>query len=997
MQAHLFVLTNNFSGNCLAMKPTTDITFSSLFLALITIASINMSLCSGSTYVSCLENEREALLRFKHDLHDPSDRLVSWNIGDADCCKWAGVICHNITGHVVQLRLGNPYEVSKLGGKMNPSLLELKHLYYLDLSGNNFEGIEIPKFLGSMGKLRYLNLSRTGFIGMIPHQLGNLSNLQYLDLNGNFDNYAETLSWLSSLSSMNHIDLSCVNLDKVSDWLPAINSLPSLTVIKLAFCQLHYFPSLSLSSDNFSSLTTVDLSDNQLGTSVMPWVFGLSDHLVFLDLSLNSFEGSIPHGLGNLTSLRYLDLSANNFNSTIPESFFCGFGGLEFLSLWSNLLQGPFSSCVGNLTSIQTLDLSFNNLEGKIPTSFRRLCNLRSLFLSHSNMNQKISEILNIFSTCILDGLEVLEMTECQLFGHFTDRIRQLKNLKTFSLSNNFISGPIPLSLGQLSSLESVNLSNNTLFESLSEIHFAKLSKLKSFDVSKNSLTLNVSPDWIPAFQLKELNLESCNLVGNRFPSWLLSQKSLLELDISNSRIQDTIPDKFWESSPQLYSLNVSNNRIHGEIPNLSKATHLQYLDLSSNNFYGPLPPVSSNELYGIDLSNNYFSGSIFQLLCHGLKESKELEILDIGENVLSGEIPDCWMNFQSLKVLNLGNNNFSGNLPFSMGTLSSLESLHLQKNTLFGKIPESFKNCTQLLTLNIGDNKFSGNVPAWIGESFSRIIILILRSNKFDGLFPTEFCLLTSLQIIDLACNNLSGGIPRCISNLSAMATMNYSVYNDITYSTNFRISIEKTSLVMKGKNVEYSSILNLVRTIDLSENNFSGEVPAEVTELLVLQSLNWSHNHFAGRLPENIGVMRSLESIDFSYNKLNGEIPQSTSSLTFLNRLNLSYNNLSGEIPLSTQLQSFDASCFLGNDNLCGYPLSKNCTENVSVPEVENEDEDDEEVNWFIVSMAPGFVVGFWSVIGPLIVCRRWRYMYSDFLDDIGEKVSNFRIKYF
>ncbi|KAJ4705720.1 LRR receptor-like kinase family protein [Melia azedarach] len=82
---------------------------------------------------------------FKQDLHDPSNRLASWNIGHTDCCKWAGVVCDNFTGHVLQLSLRNPidyysdsdeaYLKSELSGKLNPSLLDLKHLIHLDLSG----------------------------------------------------------------------------------------------------------------------------------------------------------------------------------------------------------------------------------------------------------------------------------------------------------------------------------------------------------------------------------------------------------------------------------------------------------------------------------------------------------------------------------------------------------------------------------------------------------------------------------------------------------------------------------------------------------------------------------------------------------------------------------------------------------------------------------------------------------------------------------------------
>ena len=72
----------------------------------------------------------------------------------------------------------------------------------------------------------------------------------------------------------------------------------------------------------------------------------------------------------------------------------------------------------------------------------------------------------------------------------------------------------------------------------------------------------------------------------------------------------------------------------------------------------------------------------------------------------------------------------------------------------------------------------------------------------------------------------------------------------------------------------------------------------------------------------------MRALESIDLSANQFDGEIPQSISNLTFLSFLNFSNNNLVGKIPSSTQLQSFDASSFTGNE-LCGPPLLKNCTE--------------------------------------------------------------------
>ncbi|KAI9186487.1 hypothetical protein LWI28_017764 [Acer negundo] len=237
---------------------TSFFTVALVFLELLVVATINFSFCNGSSHVGCVQSERKALLSFKQDLsYDPSNRLASW-VGYGDCCRWAGVVCDNFTGHVIKLHLRNPhleyvihheeatsyatrvaeyeaYKRSMLGGKINPSLLDLNHLIYLDLSGNHFEGHDIPQFLGSIENLRYLNLSNAGFSGMIPQQLGNLSNLQYLDLNFKVrsinDITVENLFWLAGLSLLEHLDLSGVNLSKASDhWLPMTNTLSSLKV-----------------------------------------------------------------------------------------------------------------------------------------------------------------------------------------------------------------------------------------------------------------------------------------------------------------------------------------------------------------------------------------------------------------------------------------------------------------------------------------------------------------------------------------------------------------------------------------------------------------------------------------------------------------------------------------------------------------------------------------------------------------------------------------------
>ncbi|KAL6320129.1 hypothetical protein AAG906_004638 [Vitis piasezkii] len=194
------------------------------------------------------------------------------------------------------------------------------------------------------------------------------------------------------------------------------------------------------------------------------------------------------------------------------------------------------------------------------------------------------------------------------------------------------------------------------------------------------------------------------------------------------------------------------------------------------------------------------------------------------------------------------------------------------------------------------------------------------------------------------------------------------------------------------KGREFEYKNTLGLVKSLDLSSNKLTGEIPKEVTNLLELVSLNFSRNNLIGSIPTTIGQLKSLEVLDLSQNQLIGEIPSSLSEIDRLSTLDLSKNNLSGKIPRGTQLQSFNTSSYEGNPTLCGPPLLKKCTGDKvegtpNAYSYEDDIQQDGNDMWFYVSIALGFIVGFWGVCGTLLLNNSWRYAYFQFLNKIKD----------
>ncbi|KAA8532492.1 hypothetical protein F0562_032525 [Nyssa sinensis] len=940
---------------------------------------------------SCIKSELKALVKFKQNLIDKSNRLSSW-VGE-DCCTWNGVGCSKRTGHVVKLDLRNPtslhlnrlistfyfddanYSRTCLGGEINPSILNLKHLLYVDLSMNNFSKIKIPEFFGSLQSLRYLNLSSAGFGGKVPHHLGNLSNLQYLDLS-RIENFnaltVDNLWWASTLSSLKYLDLGGVNLGEATDWLHAINMLPSLLELNLVGCQLDTIPPLS--TVNFTSLASLDLQWNYINSTIPLWLSNISG-LVQLRLDSNSFHGPIPDALGKLTSLKVLGLFANSLYTLKPNwlsklsnlvymdlrsnvfegPILCYLGNstsLEILELSSNSFNGSIPNDMGNITHLTVLDLSQNEFEGEIPNTMSNLCSLQVFDLSDNKFSGEIPGFVGSPSKCHQKSLKELSLGFNKLSGYLPDQLGLFENLERLILSSNLFRGPIPaslgrlsslrmldisgnhlnesipLSFGQLSKLEMLDISNNSLAGLVFELHFAKLSRLSELHMSSNSLVLNVSSQWVPPFQLQIVSLESCKL-GPQFPPWLQTQRHIKTLIMSNASISGPIPDWFEDLYSSIKHLDLSHNQISGKLPRFQESNdsgNLRMLILNSNKFEGPLTQFPS-DVYSLYLSNNLLSGHIPKI-----DDNRTLTLLALilSNNYLTGAIPEFLCKIQYVGVIDLSRNRLSGGLPWCLGDLQMLEVLDLTNNCLNGDIPTFLGSLRQLKSLHLHNNRFHGKLPFSL-QNLTNLKVLDLGENDLaDTIPPWIGEKLYNLKFLNLKSNKFNGDIPIEICRLSDLQLLNLA-QNNITGNIphcfrNFTamvvnhdareyVEYEIDSLYqenildsMKGIELKFTKTMTFLTSIDLSNNHIEGEIPEGLMDLFGLRSLNLAGNHLEGRIPEKIGNLEQLETLDLSRNRLSGSIPPSLSALHYLSRLNMSFNNLSGRIPMGNQLQTLD-----------------------------------------------------------------------------------------
>ncbi|KAK4607858.1 hypothetical protein RGQ29_001607 [Quercus rubra] len=814
-----------------------------------------------------------------------------------------------------------------LQGTFDINIFRLPCIQTLDLGYNpDLEGY-LPKSNWSSNSLKLLSLRSTNFSGELPDCIGNLKSLEALFLSScNFTGPIPTS--IGNLTQIIHLDLTN-------------NSFSGL---------------LPLSIFDLPNLSSFYLDANQLVGPLPNHVSGLN-LLIDLSLSSNFLNGTLPSWLFSLTSLESLTLDHNQFIGEIGE--FKYNNSLVYLDLSYNMLQGSIPNSISRLVNLTQLSLSSNNLQGSIPSSISRLVNLFHLDLSSNNLQgsipSSVSRLVNLFR---------LDLSSNNLQGSIPSSISRLVNLFRLDLSSNNLQGSIPSSMSRLVNLDTLDLSSNNL--SIMDLEFSNLNNLNVLNFSYNSLLVSRNKNLTFTLpNLFGLYLSSCNI--SEFPIFLKVATNLGSLVLSNNRIHGQTPKwlgTVWRNS--LVFLDLSHNFLTSidKIP----WKNLQTVDLRNNLLQGPFPTLNALNIQYLFASSNNLTGEIPSLICN----ASFLEVLDLSHNNFSGTIPKCLVLFNALSVLDLRKNSLNGTIPTTFS--NSLRNINLNGNQLEGPLPRSLENCSDLEVLDLGNNKINGTFPYWLGSILNLQVLVIrsnkfrgcIGNPKTESPFP-------NLRILDISNNEFNGTLPgKYFKYLKAMMNVDEGeVALKYMGDENYHDSV---NVIIKGSYIELVRILNVFTTIDFSNNRFIGEIPQIIGSLKLLKGLNFSHNNLTGCIPSSVGNLTNLEWLDLSFNKLSGEIPKQLADLPWLEVLKLSHNQLTGQIPSGKQFNTFDNDSYTDNLGLCGFPLTRTCNnhESKQPPPSTLQQEDNLELEskngfgWQAVSIGYGCGVIFGTLMG-------------------------------
>ncbi|KAJ9560272.1 hypothetical protein OSB04_005432 [Centaurea solstitialis] len=544
-------------------------------------------------HVSCqLPSAQLTTMKSLHELLKSNNTNSKWNSSqDLETpCSWPGVSCSNSS--ITSLTLSS-FSISNAQDSLASLVCGIETLQSLDLSNNIMTSIP-QNFISSCGGLKYLNFSQNRLSGPLPVFQG-FGSLEVLDLSHNMFNDASIDLQFDGLNQLKSLNIS---YNQFGGLIPTKLG-NSMLLQELQLSVNHFNGSIPDEITKYVNLSVLDLSGNKL-TGRIPFGIGELSKLQLLLLSANQLFDEIPQSISRIATLQRFAANQNGFTGPIPLGIT---RYLRNLDLSYNQLTGSIPTDLLVQPNLQAVDLSSNKLEGSIPSNVSR-----TLFRLRLGNNSLSGQIPTWFSGDEQPSLAYLEINDNNLRGMIPPELRLCKNLSLLDLSHNHLVGSVPRELGNLSRLQVLSLQQNNLSGEIPD-EISQLQILVKLNISWNALNGIIPPSFSKLQKLSNLDLRVNNLSG-RIPDSFGTIDSLLELQLGRNRLTGvgSLPAKLQ------IALNLSHNNFEGPIPpDLSKLQALEILDLSNNKFSGQIPSFFTrmSSLTQILFSNNRLTGTI--------------------------------------------------------------------------------------------------------------------------------------------------------------------------------------------------------------------------------------------------------------------------------------------------------------------------------------------------------------------------------------------------
>lgn len=391
-------------------------------------------------------------------------------------------------------------------------------------------------------------------------------------------------------------------------------------------------------------------------------------------------------------------------------------------------------------------------------------------------------------------------------------------NVVSLNLSNQNLTGSLPNSLVDLTSLTNANFSNGTLSGVVPNL--SSISTLNSYNVDRN----NFSVDDLETNFTANSTITTFNYMRQSTVDSAISFQPAIGSDYTLS----VTPDPGTNVSYQWYRERTGADVL---ITGATNATH-DIINIQTNDLDNYICKITSSTLPDLEILR-------LPIELIGPVSTQERDALIAFYNALDGDNwtdNTNWLSSEPVanwsfitvsqgKVTEInifGNANLNGVLPTEIGDLINLEMLWIGIETgLTGEIPSSIGNLTQLKRFGLQATSNSGSIPASIGN-------------------------LVNLQVLRILATNLTGDLPSSLGNLTNL-----------------------TEFIIDGGS-EFNGL----------SNNFTGQIPASTGNLTSLETLNLARNSFEGEIPASFSNLTELISLNLTGNDLYGPLPDLTSS---------------------------------------------------------------------------------------------------------------------